>query len=29
MLAPLDKWLGRWMVNGGAFLVLVATKPFQ
>lgn len=29
MLAPLDRWLGRRMVNGGAFLVLAATKPFS
>ena len=25
-LAPLDRWLGRWLVTGGAFLVLVAKK---
>lgn len=29
MLAPLDRWLGRWIVNGGAFLVLVATKSLD
>jgi SAM-dependent methyltransferase len=27
LFAPLDRWFGRWIVTGGAFLVLLATKP--
>lgn len=29
LLAPVDRWLGRRLVCGGAFLVLVATKPIE
>jgi SAM-dependent methyltransferase len=29
VLAPLDRWLGRHLISGGAFLVLVATKPIN
>lgn len=26
---PLDRWLGRRIIDGGAFLVLAADKPFS
>jgi SAM-dependent methyltransferase len=29
LLAPADRWLGRHLVCGGAFLVVVATKPIK
>jgi len=28
-VAPLDRWLGRRIINGGAFLVLAANKPYS